>query len=461
MTQGEDIELNPSNSAFIQSKERENRFTSSLGINRKYAVVIGIVLGISVPLGTSEATRKRPLHPQSSKATALTLLIGLDGFREDYLDKTITPALFDFFEKAAVSSLQPVFPAQSFPNQYSMITGLLPAKHGLVGDYFHSTSVNSEYNASYSRNNSYNSVNNPIFYGGVPLWQSVQSSRIYIWNSQARKLESTQSLHHFNAAFNKTQTDLFRAGVVENWIKGVGIDGTTPIVTPAFIATHMRVMDVAGTAMGTDVSRLKANLTALDQSFAKIIAAAQAFKTGPVNIVVVSDHGMSAVDNSKTVYYEDLFDVSTTIIVQNRPMAYLYTNGNFDVQAFSTKAKAFESSLTYYVKGINPAPGFESGGDRIPDILILPVEGVVLAYKTPGYPTVPISGGSAGYLHTIASMQGVFAGQGPAFKSGIKSSGSPVRTVDVYALLVKLIGGGVKSAAGVDSSVDVFNGLLV
>ncbi|KAJ3026041.1 UNVERIFIED_CONTAM: hypothetical protein HDU68_006313 [Siphonaria sp. JEL0065] len=426
-------------------------------------IIIGIVLGISLPLtlrGSSSAN-----NGNGAKSSSLTLLVGLDGFRMDYLDKTSTPNLYAFFQKAAVSSLQPVFPSQSFPNQYSMITGLVPGKHGLVGDYFHSRSVNAEYPASYSRNNSYNSVNNPVFYYGTPLWQTVQAagytSGTVSWPGSEAGINTISPT--FQLAFNKTQTDDFRVSAVTNWMNGIGVDGSK-VVTPAFIATHMRVMDVAGTALGTDVSKLQPNLTSLDVTFGKMLAAVDAFKSGPCNMIVVSDHGMATVDNSKVIYYEDLFDVTNTntIVVQNRPMAYIYTDSTFDLTSFQTKAKGFASSITVYIKGQNDAPGFSGiTSDRIPDILILPNEGAVLAYKSPGFPRAPVSGGSAGYMHTLVSMEGVFAGYGPAFKSGVKSTGAvgSVRTVDIYALLIKLVG--VKSASGVDAVADGFKELMV
>ncbi|KAJ3061124.1 hypothetical protein HDU98_002969, partial [Podochytrium sp. JEL0797] len=219
-------------------------------------------------------------------------------------------------------------------------------------------------------------------------------------------------------------------------------------------------MDVAGTAMGVDTAKLAANLTALDTTFGLILSAAKAFTSAPCNVVVMSDHGMASVSNTNVIYYEDLFDVSTALVVQNRPMGYVYPNSTFDMAAFKSKSASFSATLTAYIKGESDAPTFTPTSPRIPQILLLPAEGTVLAYRTPGFPFAPKSSGSAGYLNTLPSMQGVFAGYGPAFKStGGSVSGNAVRTVDVYAVLAKLVG--VSPAKGVDAQLSAFDGLLV
>ncbi|KAJ3351083.1 hypothetical protein HDU83_009274 [Entophlyctis luteolus] len=357
--------------------------------------------------------------------------------------------------------MQPVFPAQSFPNQYSMVSGLLPVNHGIVGDYFHSTQINAQYVSSFSRNNSYASVDNPNFWGGTPFWQSIQAagyaSGTVGWPGSEAGINSISPTYQY--AFNTSQSDSYRAHVVANWTKGIGAGGEA-IVTPLFIATHFRAMDVSGTAVGPTGSTIKPNLSSVDSAFQIIVDAVKSY-SGTCNVIAVSDHGMAAVNNSVVLYYEDLFDITSATVVQNRPMAYLYTSSSFNMSAFQANLANFAGTLTAYVKGVNDAPGFQGGGDRVPDILLLPAEGVVLAYRTLGNPHAPVSAGSAGYLNTLASMQAVFAGYGPAFVAkGTATSSTVIRTVDVYALLAKIVGNGVVAASGVDSSIDGFEGLL-
>ncbi|KAJ3196454.1 hypothetical protein HDU82_001778 [Entophlyctis luteolus] len=400
-------------------------------------IVLALVLGISIPLARNNSNNSSNSGGTKS-AASLTLLVGIDGFLMDYISETDTPNIYAFFQSSAVSSMQPVFPAQSFPNQYSMVSGLLPVNHGIVGDYFHSTQINAQY-----------------------FWQSIQAagyaSGTVGWPGSEAGINSISPTYQY--AFNTSQSDSYRAHVVANWTKGLGAGGEA-IVTPLFIATHFRAMDVSGTAVGPTGSTIKPNLSSVDSAFQIIVDAVKSY-SGTCNVIAVSDHGMAAVNNSVVLYYEDLFDITSATVVQNRPMAYLYTSSSFNMSAFQANLANFAGTLTAYVKGVNDAPGFQGGGDRVPDILLLPAEGVVLAYRTLGNPHAPVSAGSAGYLNTLASMQAVFAGYGPAFVAkGTATSSTVIRTVDVYALLAKIVGNGVVAASGVDSSIDGFEGLL-
>ncbi|KAJ3378083.1 hypothetical protein HDU84_007962 [Entophlyctis sp. JEL0112] len=430
-----------------------------------YAAATGLVV-IAIAVGAAVGiVKSRSSSNAASAATSMTLLIGLDGFRMDYLDATVTPKLYDFFQKSAVSHLQPVFPAQSFPNQYAVITGLLPARSGIVGDYFHSSTINQNSIISYGRNNTLNSVDNPNFWFGKPLWQSVQeagfTSGTVGWPGSEAAINQVSPAYEYS--FNNSQSDVYRANIVKNWTRGIGVTGDA-IVRPIFIATHLRVMDVAGTALGADLTTLQANLTSLDNSFGVLMSAVDEYTAGTINVVVISDHGMSTVNNTDIIYYEDLFDITSAIVVQNRPMGYVYIQNNtaFDMTAFNTKMAAYSGRLTAYVKGVNDAPGFANqSSDRIPDVLLVPAEGGLLKFRTAGEPFAPVSSGSAGYDNTLTHMQAVFAGYGPAFKAngGVAASGS-MRTVDVYAVLASIVGNGVSAVSGVDATISAFSSLL-
>ncbi|KAJ3109513.1 hypothetical protein HDU97_005170 [Phlyctochytrium planicorne] len=431
------------------------------------AVVIGIVVGIALAVGLTLGLRKSN-NDQSSGPTKV-VLICLDGFKPEFINSGLTPNIKKFFDEGAVSKngLVPVFPAQSFPNQYTMLTGLLPAYHGIVGDYFHDDKINSVNPISkfttFARNES-GTVSQDSFWQGIPLWTTLTTNKLPVAtvNWPGTSVSNGFSQLHYKLQFDKSQTDAQRVEFLLSWMQGVNLKDGASLPKPIFIATHFRDADANGTILGPDVTKqsFKDVLTRVDTNFAAIIAGIEKQSlTSSVDVVVVSDHGLVPTATDKKVFYEDFFaKIEDVNIVQNRPMALIYPKDGFDYAAFEKtfptlpnsanvklmlKTKKAGESNAYPKEYLaNPAQ------DRIPPITLVPNEGYTFAYKTEniGLGRVslnPNQFGAAGYAfdeETGGNMVGVFAGRGPSFKSGFVSGGSKIRTVDIYPLLTKLIG---------------------
>ena len=65
-----------------------------------------------------------------------TVIISLDGNRWDY-PQYYNTEFFDSLATVGVSArMEPSFPASTFPNHYTLATGLVPDHHGLVNNSF-------------------------------------------------------------------------------------------------------------------------------------------------------------------------------------------------------------------------------------------------------------------------------------------------------------------------------------
>ena len=79
-------------------------------------------------LGTCQAQPKNNIKP-------LTILLSIDGFKPEYLKRNISPNLNMLAKNGALAShLISTFPSVTFPNHYSMVTGLYPDQHGIVNN---------------------------------------------------------------------------------------------------------------------------------------------------------------------------------------------------------------------------------------------------------------------------------------------------------------------------------------
>ena len=94
------------------------------------------------------------------------IMLSMDGFRWDYVNLTKTPNLDSIAHHGVKAvSLKPSFPTKTFPNHYSIATGLYPDHHNLVANSYFDAKIG---NAFSVRNR--NAVKNGKYYGGKPIW---------------------------------------------------------------------------------------------------------------------------------------------------------------------------------------------------------------------------------------------------------------------------------------------------
>ncbi|KAJ3328323.1 hypothetical protein HDU76_010168 [Blyttiomyces sp. JEL0837] len=430
-----------------------------IAIGVTLAIVVAIALAVGLTVGKKNNTAAGSDIQNSFRPT---LLICFDGVRPDYITKDTTPVIYDFMQNAKVTGKTvPVFPAQSFPNQYAMMTGLYPYKHGIVGDYFHAKDVNADRPVSYGRNTT-ETVNTGGFYFGRPFWSVVKSklggiSGTVNWPGSEASVNNDPPTLEQN--YNSTQADSFRISKVVEWLSQNNSNVRIPKV-PDFIATHLRLLDVTGVANGTKDASITKALTTLDTNFKTLLdglAKNQLSVDNNYNIIVVSDHGMADVPrptdaNNNLIHYEDILnDIDNTNIVQNRPMGYVYVKEGVDPSSVLKTIPA-DAKYTLYVQGSDkykfPDTYQPDKNGRVPSILILPNEGYYLQFSSPGRLFAPNVLGAAGYDPTLPSMAGIFMAAGPAFKKA--DSQVTVKSIDVYPLLVSVVNAPLDTGAAVD-----------
>src|SRR3982751_6516770 len=75
-----------------------------------------------------------PVSPRGPAAPIL-LLVSFDGWRWDYIDRLAAPNLKALAARGVrARTLIPSFPVLTFPNHYTIATGLYPEHHGIVAN---------------------------------------------------------------------------------------------------------------------------------------------------------------------------------------------------------------------------------------------------------------------------------------------------------------------------------------
>ena len=235
------------------------------------------------------------------------LLISMDGFRSDYLDMTDTPN-FDNMAKNGIRSdgLKPVFISKTFPNHYSIATGMYAESHGVIANSFFASDLDKYYSIRDRK-----SVENGDFYGGEPIWVTAEKQGVktasYFWVGTEAAIAGV----HPSIWKRYDQKVPFedRIDSVMTWF-------SLPIShRPRLIMLYFHEPDWTGHEYGPSSDENVDQIQKMDDIMGTIIEKAEKLSIADkLNVLVVSDHGMTEVHPEQIIdlsAYTDLSDVTT------------------------------------------------------------------------------------------------------------------------------------------------------
>jgi alkaline phosphatase D len=355
------------------------------------------------------------------------LVIAIDGFRYDFAGKHDAPNIRRFLrEGAAVEALVPSFPSTTFPNFHSMATGLHPERHGIVAMVFRDPSKDRQF--VYKKNS-----REAEWYGGTPIWEVAEASGIktatFFWPGSDAGING--KFPSYFKVYNPRATHDERIQQVATWMK-------LPVQErPGLIIVYFSDVDYQGHQQGPDSPQVAEAVRTCDASFGRLLETARAIAPD-VNIVLVSDHGQSAV--SKFIDVTRDADLTGCKASNEAPMTMLYCA---DTPRVYRELKQSARDYDVYLRAETPGHLRFRNNPRIGDIVLLPRGPYLIQALPPGdrdaEPVTPTLKGMHGYdPHRSREMRGVLAGAGPAFRKG--ATIPPARTVDVAVLLARLLG---------------------
>lgn len=363
------------------------------------------------------------------------ILISLDGFRWDYCEKypDAAPTLRQL-KREGVSSrgLIPVFPTNTFPNHYTLVTGLYPARHGIVNNEFFEPSSGLIF-----RYNRPESSQTSRWWGGEPIWVTAikqgRKASTSFWVGSEAEIGGIRPTH-----WKKYDGSLRAQDRIDEMIGWLAMPAAE---RPALVAFYLDETNEAGHRAGPedpDVAKAVANS---DRVVASILAGLRA-KNIAANLVIVSDHGMTATHKDRVVILEDYVDRqklqidSDGSVVALRPL-------DGDVDALMKLVERIPHAKAYRAADL-PAHFRLTGNPRIAPVWILPEEGWHVETRanfqklSTRYAPRPYLGGDHGYDPKLRDMHGFFLAHGPAFRAGVELD--PVENIHVYNLLCAILG---------------------
>ncbi|KAH8662247.1 alkaline-phosphatase-like protein [Xylariales sp. PMI_506] len=401
--------------------------------------------------------KKRAGPPLLTNGTALfaptTIIFSLDGFRADFLQRGLSPRL-DALVKEGVSPLymNPSFPSVTFPNHYTLATGLYPESHGIVGNSFWDPSFQAEfYYTDPSRSM------DPKWWGGDPFWVTAEEqgvrTAVHMWpGSEAHILKTEPS---FVDKFNSKEKLSNKVARILEFLDKPGLEDSSADIQdmrPQLIAAYVPNVDADGHKYGPNSTEIRSTISEVDTMLDQIFTGLEERNlTDIVNIIVVSDHGMATTDISRMIQLEDLVDLSKVDHVDGWPLVGIRPKDEADIPALYEQALAIAGSnpnFEVYLRDKNMPERYHfSKNDRIAPLWIIPKTGWAIVRKEEfdieegkkkGLVYHPR--GLHGYDHEHPLMRAIFIARGPAFPHQPNSKLAPFQNIEVYNILCDSVG---------------------
>ncbi len=374
------------------------------------------------------------------------LLVSLDGFRWDYLDRPEAAGLRAIAAGGVrARQMEPVFPTKTFPNHYSLVTGLYPEHHGIVGNTMEDSAL-----GRFAISDSV-AVRTSGWWGGEPIWVTAEKqgrrAAAMFWPGSEAVIGGVRP-----SSYEKYNDRLPHDARVKKVLQWLALPGDS---APAMITTYFSAVDGAGHRNGPDAPETLAAITRVDSAVSAlwrgIVSSGQADR---VNLIIVADHGMAATSPARRVILEDYLDPETYHVVELNPVALIKPVAGKEEEVVARLSRA--PHLAVYRKTQVPERWHFRDNPRIPSVVAVAEEGWVigtrdLVKRVPSYG----EGGTHGYDNALRSMQALFVAAGPAFARGKEVA--RVRNVDVYALMAHILG---LRAAPNDGSLDSIKAVL-
>lgn len=362
------------------------------------------------------------------------ILISLDGFRWDYCDKfPAEAATLRTLRREGVTArgLVPVFPSNTFPNHYTIVTGLYPSNHGIVNNEFFDPA-----HGMFFRYFQPASVRDARWWGGEPIWVTAvkqgKRSATAFWVGSEAAVGGGRPTYWKNFDY--------RVPFEQRLAELIGWCQLPPAERPALIAFYLEETNSAGHRFGPDSPEVAAAVKLLDGRIAALLDRLRTAGIEP-NLMVVSDHGMTATSLTRTIALDDWLDLKTIQIDSDgsvlalRPLA----GSAEELAGRFRKVPHVRAYLAHQMP-----PHFHLGDNpRIAPVWVLPDEGWHVGTRASierlrvRYPEKGYLGGDHGYDPNLPNMHGTFIAQGPAFRRGVEVP--EVESVHLYNLMCAVL----------------------
>lgn len=390
---------------------------------RRLSVLLVCVLAVAT-------CRPAPLPAER----AILVLVSIDGFRWDYLDRYQPPQLSRLAANGVrAEALIPQFPTKTFPNHYTIVTGLRLANHGIISNNMRAADIPGEFSMSHR-----DVIADSRWWGGEPIWNTAtKQGRIaaaMFWPGSETVIAGGQPRYWtpYDHGFPNPE----RVKKVLEWL------AMPEAARPSLLMLYFASVDDAGHNFGPESREVRDAVHEIDRLFGDLVS--EVNRTGladRVHYVIVSDHGMAALSTDRVIVLDKYIDLSTVDVIDWEPVLGVSPkDGNVDKLYAALKDK--HPNLHVYRSGEIPPEYRLAGHPRLPAVIGIADEGWNITSarevnRWDSHERQPPRG-THGYDARAKSMHGVFIASGPRIRSGMVVP--PFENIHVYDFMCALLG---------------------
>ncbi len=401
---------------------------------------VAAVLLAVVPLGAT-------LPARSAAPAQRVVLVSLDGFRWDYLQRPAARRLREIAARGVhAERLIPSFPSKTFPNHVTLVTGLYPAHHGIAANVMLDTVLGRFTTGSNP------SVRDARWYRGEPIWVTAEKQGVrtaaYFWPGSEAAIGGVRP--HWYYAYDGATMRSTRVQRILDWL------AMPDSTAPRLIAAYFSDVDTDSHNHGPASAETDRAIAQVDSAIGAIIDGIAALgATANVNVIIVSDHGMAEVNSERVIWLDDYVSMDSLDVADWSPVATIIPKPGAAAYVYRQLHGA-HPRLSVYRKGELPAHLHYNDGERVTPIVAVADEGWSIGTRAaPGQMEAGRTYGAHGYDPALAAMGALFIAAGPGFASGRRVP--PFQNIHVYSLLAALLH---LAPAATDGSLDSVRALL-
>jgi len=407
-----------------------------------WTLLLGVIFIATFVISTYH---DRKIDPSNVKTTLI--LFSLDAFRREYLDRKKTPTLATMAEEGiSAEYMISQFPTKTFPNHYSIITGLYPESHGIVSNVFYDPKLNSTFRITDPE--CYQDHENKWF-KGEPLWATANKNghktASLMWVGSQAVISGEKPT--YVVPYGDMTLDE-RMDAVFEWLELPAKD------RPSFISVYVPDLDTIGHQKGPSSDDINRKLVEIDQMFAKFLTKLEDRELIDfIDIMVVSDHGMSDTDPEKVLFLDDYIDLDDVEVTDVYPIGSIRPKNGTDInkiyEKWSSGRKNGNETL-FNVWFTNENLGKQEYliperfhynsliNERIPPIVSAPKPPYTWATKD-SFNKDSFLKGLHGYENTEEVMKAIFLAKGPSFQKKVNFTMEPFANTELYDVMCRIL----------------------
>src|ERR1700723_4618737 len=400
-------------------------------------------------------TVEREPNTPEQQAKPYVILVSLDGFRYDYPRIYHSPNLdaLGAGGASAPAGMIPAYPSITFPNHYTIVTGLYPEHHGIVANVFYDPARKQVY--SYKDEQS---VTDGTWYGGTPLWglaeQQGMHSACFFWPGSEANIQGVLPSYYmkYDAKFPNRK----RVEQVLGWLH---LPAERP---PHFITLYFSDVDSAGHAHGRDSQEVASAVREVDDENGRLVEGVAKLNLR-VDVLVVADHGMAKVGDD----WINLREYFETRLLEKGVESYMDPRSEEAAEKVFAALDGKSDKFKVYRNSQVPAGLHFDGNLREGDPVVVATGPYLIRVNAPPagagdvmHPAGPPEGMHGYDPAHMPEMKAIFFAAGPDIRRGEKVP--PFENVNLYPLVARILGLDISHlpTGKVDGDLKVLQGVL-